>query len=294
MIEPISFLDGVSGYVRKSTNGAADKGIRLATIDPAYDAFDPPYPDGIPLPKVTFEGEATLSGKTYAVASGYVPSPGARVWMVPIGNTWLIAGAAQHYSAQGFYSNPAASTVGVEFGDGSYYDTTSGLTLLGDADIAGDLSVGGIGKVTYKRKTSATSRASTATNAADPEMWNVPIGVGTWLLEAYLLFTGTTGDFQGQWVFTGTYNGIKGVQGPSSATELQDHANTLMRTSGHQFGTAIAYGVNNAGTYTLAVERGIANVTVAGAWGYSWSQQTSDVAATVLREGSFLRAERVA
>lgn len=138
-MEPISFLDGIAGYVRNSTNGAADKGIRLAVIDPAYNPFSSPYPDGIPLPKVTFEGETTLSGKAYAVASGYIPSPGARVWMVPIGNSWLIAGAATQYSAQGFYAEPDGSLVGVEFGGGSYFDTDAGLILETDAEIQGDL-----------------------------------------------------------------------------------------------------------------------------------------------------------
>jgi hypothetical protein len=140
-VEPISFLDGISGYVRNSTNGSADKGIRLAVIDPAYDALGGTYPNAVNPARVTFEGETTLSGKSYPVATGFVPQPTARVWMVPIGNTWLIAGGAASYSAQGFYAN--ASGAGVELGEGSYFDTDSGLQLLTDADIAGELNVDG-------------------------------------------------------------------------------------------------------------------------------------------------------
>jgi hypothetical protein len=143
MTEPMQFLDAISGYVRSGSGGSADRPIRLAKIDPAYDAFVSPYPVGIPLPKVTFEGESTLSGKAYPVASGYIPIANARVWMVPIGNTYMVAGAATQYTAQGFYGDPAGLTSGVEFGEGSYFDTDAGLSLTTDADIAGDLDVGG-------------------------------------------------------------------------------------------------------------------------------------------------------
>lgn len=141
-MEPIQFLDAVSGYTRTEATSSADKPIKLARIDPAYDAFGGSYPDTVAPAKVTFEGEGTLSGKLYPVATGYIPSPGARVWMVPIGTTYMIAGGAASYAAQGFYAKPDGSQIGVEFGEGNYWDSLVGLLLDTDAEIGGDLSIG--------------------------------------------------------------------------------------------------------------------------------------------------------
>jgi hypothetical protein len=141
-MEPVQFLDAVSGYRRTADESSADKPIRLARIDPAYDPFTGTYPDDVPPARVTFEGESTLSGKTYPVASGFIPSPDARVWMVPIGTTYMIAGGAASYTNQGFYAYEDGSSVGVEFGAGNYWDDVSGLNLDTDADIGGDVSVG--------------------------------------------------------------------------------------------------------------------------------------------------------
>jgi hypothetical protein len=142
-MEPISFLDGISGYMRSSTGNSADKTIRLAVIDPAYNAFAPPYPTTIPMPRVTFEGETTLSGKTYPVAAGVIPQAGNRVYMVPIGTTYLVAGIVAPHAAQGPYANAGGTVVGFEFGGGSYFDIDGGLNIETDADIAGDFHADG-------------------------------------------------------------------------------------------------------------------------------------------------------
>lgn len=86
--DPIAFLDAVSGYTQEGKQGSADRPIKLATIDPAYVASS--YPGT--LPKVTFDGESTLSGKRYVVLSGYLPRPSDRVVMLPVGNTYVILG----------------------------------------------------------------------------------------------------------------------------------------------------------------------------------------------------------
>jgi len=293
-MEPMTFLDGISGYVRTSTDGSADKGIRLAVIDPAYDPFDPPYPDGIPLPRVTFEGEATLSGKHYAVASGYVPQPGARVYMVPIGKTWLIAGAVTHYSAQGFYADPAAGTVGVEFGDGSYYDIDSGLVILGDGDFRGDLSIGGIGKSVDVIKTGNTSRANN-TMADDPTLF-ADLDIGTWFVDFDIIWGGVTGDLKTAWNVTGTtasYS-LKTCLGPGPGVELQSRDNTQMRHSVHQYGTEITYGANSNTLYYGLKEYGLIRFTTAGRVAFRWAQETTDATASIVVGGSTLRARRIA
>lgn len=79
-----SFLDAVCGYVDAAPPTSADKPVKLATIDPGYTTGSP---------KVTFDGESTLSGKGYAFADSYVPKPNDRVVMLPVGSTWVILGS---------------------------------------------------------------------------------------------------------------------------------------------------------------------------------------------------------
>jgi hypothetical protein len=63
--------------------------VKLGVIDPAYSSSS--YPGT--LPKVTFDGESTLSGKRYTVIGSYLPTPGDRVALLPVGNTYVIIGA---------------------------------------------------------------------------------------------------------------------------------------------------------------------------------------------------------
>lgn len=89
MTDPMSFLDAVSGYAQHESASSASRVIRLATIDPAYVATTFPGT----LPKVTFDGETVLSGKRYAVMSGYLPRASDRVVLIPVGTTFLIIGS---------------------------------------------------------------------------------------------------------------------------------------------------------------------------------------------------------
>lgn len=85
-MDPIDFVAAVSGAARADL----PPGLKLATIDPAYDAFAT-YPT-VPLPKVTFDGETTLSTKRYPAMADYWPAAGDRVLMAPVGRSWLIVG----------------------------------------------------------------------------------------------------------------------------------------------------------------------------------------------------------
>jgi hypothetical protein len=80
---PESFLKTIAGYTRAETDGSADKACRIAAIDPAYTTGNP---------KVTFEGESTLSGKGYPFLSSYTPVAGDRVVLLPVGTTYMIIG----------------------------------------------------------------------------------------------------------------------------------------------------------------------------------------------------------
>jgi hypothetical protein len=140
--EALSFLEAVTGFHRSSSRSSADRPVRLAVIDPAYNPWSG-YPDAPPPARVTFEGESVLSTKAYGYAGGFIPWAGMRVFLVPIGNTYIIGGAINTQTPQGFWANAAGTESGVEFGGGSFFDTDEGLVIAGDASISGDLTVAG-------------------------------------------------------------------------------------------------------------------------------------------------------
>jgi hypothetical protein len=90
-------LNGVKDLIRAIGDVAntenEDPGLiptacRIANIDPAY--VGPPSTN---LPSVIFEGETSVSLKTYQIINpSYVPIAGDRVIMMPVGRTYVIAG----------------------------------------------------------------------------------------------------------------------------------------------------------------------------------------------------------
>ena len=105
----MDFLTSVSGGVRPPSS--SDRPARLAVIDPAFNPST--YP--ATLPKVTYEGESVLSDRPLSVASLYVPIPGDRVYVGPVGTTYAILG-------------PVSSSVPTEVGVGSPTSHT-GITV---------------------------------------------------------------------------------------------------------------------------------------------------------------------
>lgn len=304
-IQPIAFLDAVAGYVTSSSSSSADRPIKLATIDPAYSAFSGLYPSGVNPARVTFDGESTLSAKAYPIASGYIPQPGNRVYLVPIGNTYLIVGTISNLAAQGFYSS--ASDTGVEFGAGNYFDTTEGLVLSTDADIAGDISVGGdlnvdgVGAFLYKMQGGdGPSVANNATTFQSPSTLFLDLPVGVWETHLSIAYTTVAGDIQGRWAFTGTWSGGKYVQGispfaaaTSTVTDANSRDSAPSRNGWHGVTTAIPYGGNDSANYAGAHEWGIQTVTVAGRWTYEYCQRVSAGAQAMVRGPSYMTARRV-
>lgn len=86
-MDGLTFLASVTGAARAST--PVPPGNRHATIDPAYD----PRTFPATLPRVTFDGESTLTERRYVALTPYRPVPGDRVLLVPAGNTYVISGA---------------------------------------------------------------------------------------------------------------------------------------------------------------------------------------------------------
>ncbi len=130
-MDAVGFLDAVAGYTEATKQtGSSDRPIRLATIAATYNPYSG-YPSPPADPTVVFDGETDPSGKAYPYVQGFIPAPGQRVWMVPIGTTYLIAGAVGA-DTQGFYALPSSSTYRIEIGGGAYLEATStGVTING-------------------------------------------------------------------------------------------------------------------------------------------------------------------
>ena len=77
MIDPRDFL----ATVQTAPNS---RGARLATIDPDYASG---------VPRVTFDGDSTLSAGGFPFIESYDPSPEDRVVMLPVGNSYVILGS---------------------------------------------------------------------------------------------------------------------------------------------------------------------------------------------------------
>lgn len=140
MTGALSFLEAVSGFTVAGQNGSQDRPVKFAKVDPAYDPFST-WPSAPPPARVTFEGETTLSVKAYAIADGLIPIPNRRVWLVPAGNSYIIAGCIGGQHALGFWSSSTES--GVELGDGSFFNTVEGLVLAHDAAFSGEVTFDG-------------------------------------------------------------------------------------------------------------------------------------------------------
>lgn len=299
-VPPLAFLDAVAGYTRAQSSSSADRPIKLAKVDPAYDGFADPYPQPVPAARVTFEGESTLSVKAYPVANGFIPSPNQRVYMVPIGTSYLIAGAVNPQTPQGFWQDADGSDYGVELGGGSYWDSSSGLVLETDAEIQGDLWVGGIGAERFAMKPSVTSRTN-STSAVDPNL-TLTLGAGDWLINFDLIMGGLNGDIKTAWTVTGqSFYSLKTCWGPSpftvgtaTALEAQGRDAVPMRVGVHQYATDVVYGMNSTSFYTSAWERGLVRFATGGTVTLSWAQETTDATASSLQGGSYMTAKRVA
>lgn len=87
----LNLLRDITAFVKATKEpSSADRPVRLAVVDATYMTG---------WPKVTFEGESTLSGKQYPHVDSYSPAPGDRVVLVPVGTTYLIVGAVSSTGA---------------------------------------------------------------------------------------------------------------------------------------------------------------------------------------------------
>jgi hypothetical protein len=83
MLRPGEFFDAVAEYDRSANNADSKGHERFATVDSAYAGTGPA--------RLTFDGESALTTKAYSFA-GSPPVAGARVFVLPVANTYLIMG----------------------------------------------------------------------------------------------------------------------------------------------------------------------------------------------------------
>lgn len=144
------------------------------------------------------------------------------------------------------------------------------------------------------RKFLTTSRASTTTHAADPELVLPLIANTKYLITSGLIITGgdAAGDFSYSWAWTGTMSVIRTGVGPadtiaSGAVGDGNFAYGLLDSSTPT--GAISYAASVAGLNTQPnawVEVG----ATAGDLTLWWAQASSNATATVLNVGSWIMA----
>jgi hypothetical protein len=81
----LDLLQIIARYVRAEVARTATtaRPNRLATVDPGHTSGQP---------RVTFDGEDSMSQKAYPYLASYTPAAGDRVLMVPAGTSYVILG----------------------------------------------------------------------------------------------------------------------------------------------------------------------------------------------------------
>jgi len=193
--------------------------------------------------------------------------------------------------------------------DNGVFDTAGGLISLltaatpvvGDELMIWDQSTGNLASCqisdvlalvppgpTYARKTSDTSRSSTVTLTADPDLTLAVLANTTYEVEALLLpnsASATPGFGLGQTVPAGA----SGRFGASSWTEVSGSGGDSFDQAGST-GLTIA-----AATTTWVLYKGVLVVGgTAGSFTITWAQAVSNATATVLKAGSYLKLTKIA
>jgi hypothetical protein len=150
----------------------------------------------------------------------------------------------------------------------------------------------------YIIKPSDTTRASTTTVAADPDLVVPVVANSVYLIEFVVWFAGLqAAGFKTDWSVPAGTSFNKRVSGPGSANAIEGNANTTeLRWAVHGQGTAVSYTNprNSAGLTTYTVETAIATIAAtAGNVTLRWAQNTSNATGTVVITGSHARYRQI-
>lgn len=155
----------------------------------------------------------------------------------------------------------------------------------------------GIPNITVK--SAAQSRSATAVLAADSELVNIALAVGTHWIRLNLLFyvaASATPDLRTTWAFSGTWNNPTRMRiAPASGNTTAPGSGPTLFLGGTAAETAAGYGCAAGSTPYLAVEETYnCVVTVAGNLSLQWCQNTSDANATTVDAGSAFITRQIA
>jgi hypothetical protein len=148
------------------------------------------------------------------------------------------------------------------------------------------ISAPGVDKVYTKG--SATTRTSTASLAADPDM-TTSLGVGVFQIYIYVLVSGGAGGYSIRPTFSGTLNAAAtGLAWRRSAIAGFVHGNAPLDASTQSFAVS-----SLSSSLEFIIIEGLVVTTGAGTFSVDWAQNSSNAAGTTFSAGSFLLVKRL-
>lgn len=140
-------------------------------------------------------------------------------------------------------------------------------------------------------KSTTTSRASTTTLSADPDLVVSLPAAGTWMYELWLNYTGGTlgsSDLKVRMNYSGTSTfDVFGVHGINTTSTSQFTA-----AGGTAAGGGLAVGTSGGNFFTVIIGGSLV-ATTTGDLSLQWAQNTSSATSTNVRQGSQMRVWQI-
>ncbi|MDB5910429.1 MAG: hypothetical protein JWP34_4543 [Massilia sp.] len=212
--------------------------------------------------------------------------------------------SARDFTEAGAHVGAAAGVHGIT---GSVVGTTATQTLsnkqTSDAFTVGaalsvttDLSVGGVGQLQFKRKTTNLSISNQATPQSDAD-FAFPVVVGVYKMSGFLIYNGTvsTTNFTTKWAAPSGAVLDWGLHGPlAGATATPSNLATNVKTLANQ-STVGVYGTTSTTTATCLMYGLLDNTAgTSGTFQFQWAQAASNASAITLLAPSYIIVTRVA
>lgn len=151
----------------------------------------------------------------------------------------------------------------------------------------------------YVIKPADTTRASTVTPTADPDLVTGTLSAGgVYAVEFHIRFAGLqAAGLRTQWLVPSGTTGNKDTLGPGSANAVQTDANTTeMRWAVHGYGTQVGYTNprNSVSLQSHLVEKALVSVgSTAGTVSLAWAQFVSNATGSLVVANSYVKWRQV-
>lgn len=158
--------------------------------------------------------------------------------------------------------------------------------------------------VQYAVKSADEGVISSTTLQDDDHLANIPLSVGNWAIEANFMVSGSTGaDVKVAWAFSGTASpayrmgtGPKtdttSVVSAAAATTVGVNRSAGAGDTSAAITSSTPYGVDGT-NWSYIHEAGFLTVSASGTLKVQWAQNASVAASTIMRAGSFVKAQKV-